>query len=209
LNVLGTFRLEINNETITPPALQGKILLALLLEARVTGRDGVNTLELLDALYPEYEESRGLGALKQLVFRIRSSLGKSAILRLSDGYALGALETDAEAFLTTGATHLWRGTVLSDLSEDIAFGLRDALAQALKRCAESLPETDPQEAVRLAEIMRESDPYDQKALRHHLRMLEVCTDLRKLERTYAQARGQLSEVGEDLPESWREYLQQL
>jgi hypothetical protein len=209
LNVLGTFRLEINNETITPPALQGKILLALLLEARVTGRDGVNTLELLDALYPEYEESRGLGALKQLVFRIRSSLGKSAILRLSDGYALGALETDAEAFLTTGATHLWRGTVLSDLSEDIAFGLRDALAQALKRCAESLPETDPQEAVRLAEIMRESDPYDQQALRHHLRVLEITADLRKLERTYSQAREQLSEVGEDLPESWREYLQQM
>jgi tetratricopeptide (TPR) repeat protein len=208
LNVLGTLRLEINNEAITPPALQGKILLAVLLEARVTGRDGVNTLELLDALYPEYEEGRGLGALKQLVFRIRASLGKSAILRLSDGYSLGALETDAETFLSTGATHLWRGPVLSDLPEDIASGLRDALAQALERRAESLPETDPQEAVRLAEIMRESDPYDQQALRHHLRVLEVSTDLRKLERTYAQARDQLSEVGEDLPESWREYLQQ-
>jgi tetratricopeptide (TPR) repeat protein len=208
LNVLGTLRLEINNETITPPALQGKILLAVLLEARVTGRDGVKTLELLDALYPEYDESRGLGALKQLVFRIRASLGKSAVLRLSDGYSLGTLETDAETFLSTGATHLWRGPVLSDLSEDIASGLRDALAQALELCVESLPETDPQEAVRLAEIMRESDPYDQQALRHHLRVLEIGADLRKLERTYAQAREQLSEVGEDLPESWREYLQQ-
>jgi tetratricopeptide (TPR) repeat protein len=208
LNVLGTLRLEINNETITPPALQGKILLAVLLEARITGRDGVNTLELLDVLYPEYEEGRGLGALKQLVFRIRASLGKSAILRLSDGYSLGSLETDAETFLSTGATHLWRGPVLSDLSEDIAFGLRDALAQALELCVESMPETDPQEAVRLAEIMRESDPYDQQALRHHLRVLEITADLRKLERTYSQAREQLSEVGEDLPESWREYLQQ-
>lgn len=208
LNVLGTLRLEINNETITPPALQGKILLALLLEARVTGRDGVNTLELLDVLYPEYEEGRGLGALKQLVFRIRTSLGKSAILRLSDGYSLGMLETDVETFLSTGATHLWRGSVLNDLPEDIAPGLRDALAQALELCAESLPQTDPQEAVRLAEIMRESDPYDQKALRHHLRVLEVGADVRKLERTYAHAREQLSEVGEDLPESWREYLQQ-
>jgi hypothetical protein len=97
--------------------------------------------------------------------------------------------------------------VLSDLSEDIASGLRDALAQAMELCAESLPETDPQEAVRLAEIWRESDPYDQEALRYHLRVLEVSADLRKLERTYAQAREQLIEVGEDLPESWREYLQ--
>ena len=207
LNVLGAFRLECNNETITAPALQGKILLTLLLEARLTGREGVKTLELLDALYPQHEESTGSGALKQLVFRTRNSLGKAAVLRISDGYSLGTLETDAELFLVSGATHLWRGRLLSDLSEDIAPALRDAIGQALQRSVESLLESDPFEAARLAEIMRESDPYDHKALSYHLRALEVA-DPNKLERTYANARVQMREVGEDLPESWRAYLQQ-
>jgi tetratricopeptide (TPR) repeat protein len=206
LSVLGSLRLEVNHQTITPPAMQGKILLALLLEARVTGREGVKALELLDALYPEHEESMGLGALKQLVFRLRNSLGKSTILRISDGYALGTLETDAEAFLESAATHLWRGPVLQDLPEDIATSLRDALAQALRLNTERLLESDPLEAARLAEIMRESDPYDHKALHHQLRALEIAADLRKLERTYAQAREQLREVGENLPESWQSYF---
>jgi pentatricopeptide repeat protein len=208
LNVLGTFRLESNNATIPPPALQGKILLALLLEARLTGREGVKTLEMLDVLYPEHEESMGAGALKQLVFRTRTSLGKAAILRINDGYALGTLETDAELFLASGATHLWRGPLLSDLSEDIAPALRDAIGQALQLSVESLLESDPLEAARMADIMRESDPYDHKALRYHLRALEVHADLNKLERTYATARVQLREVGENLPESWRAFLGQ-
>jgi tetratricopeptide (TPR) repeat protein len=209
LNVLGPLGLESNFEPITPPALQGKILLALLLEARLTGRDGVKTLELLDRLYPEHEENMGMGALKQLVFRTRASLGKAAILRISDGYALGTLETDAETFLASGATFLWRGPLLNDLPEDIAPALRDAMGQALQLSAKSILETDPLEAARLAEIMRESDPYDLSVLQFHLRALEICADLRKLERTYAQARAQLREVGEDLPESWQAYLKQV
>jgi hypothetical protein len=208
LNVLGALRLENNKQTITPPALQGKILLALLLEARLTGREGVKTLEMLDVLYPEHEESMGAGALKQLVFRTRTSLGKAAILRINDGYALGTLETDAELFLASGESQLWRGPLLSDLSEDIAPALRDALGEALQRSFETLIETDPPEAARLAEIMRESDPYDHDALRHQLRALERSADLRKLDRIYAQARVQLLEVGEELPESWRTFLQQ-
>jgi hypothetical protein len=75
--------------------------------------------------------------------------------------------------------------------------------------AKSILETDPLEAARLAEIMRESDPYDLSVLQFHLRALEICADLRKLERTYAQARAQLREVGEDLPESWQAYLKQV
>jgi hypothetical protein len=207
LSVLGSLRLEVNFETITPPAMQGKIFLALLLEARVTGREGVKALELLDVLYPEHEESTGLGALKQLVFRLRSSLGKSAILRISDGYALGTLETDAEVFLESAATHLWRGPVLQDLPDDITSFLRDALAQALRLNTERLLENDPLEAHRLAEIMCESDPYDLHALRLNLRALERTGDARRLERSYAQARTQLSEVGENLPERWQAFLQ--
>jgi tetratricopeptide (TPR) repeat protein len=206
LNVLGSLRLEINFETITSPALQGKILLALLLEARVTGREGVKALELLDSLYPEHEENMGLGALKQLVFRLRNSLGKSSILRISDGYALGTLETDAEAFLESAATHLWRGPVLQDLPDDIATSLRDALVQALRLNTERLLENDPLEAHRLSEIMRETDPYDLHALRLNLRALERTGDARGLERSYAQARAQFDEVGEHLPESWQVFL---
>jgi tetratricopeptide (TPR) repeat protein len=208
LLVLGHFKLEVNDQTITPPALQGKILLALLLEARITGRDGVKTLELLDALYPEHEESMGIGALKQLVFRTRASLGKAAILRISDGYALGAIQTDAEVFLRAAATHLWRGPVLNDLPEDIASALRDALGQALQLSSESLLESDPLEAARLAEIIREADPYNLSALRLNLRALEAAAEMRKIERTYALARTQLSDVGEDLPESWEAFLRQ-
>jgi hypothetical protein len=212
LSVLGSLQLEVNFETITPPAMQGKILLALLLEARVTGREGVKVLELLDVLYPEHEENMGLGALKQLVFRLRGSLGKSAILRISNGYALGTLETDAEAFLASAAleaaeTQLWRGPVLQDLPDDIATLLRDALAQSLRLNTERLLENDPLEAQRLSEIMRESDPYDLNALRLNLRALERGGDDRRLEGSYAQARGQFSEVGERLPESWRVFLQ--
>jgi hypothetical protein len=206
LNVLGSLRLEVNHEVITSPAMQGKIFLALLLEARVTGREGVKALELLDVLYPEHDEGSGLGALKQLVFRLRNSLGKSAILRISGGYALGMLETDAEAFLESAATHLWRGPVLQDLPDDIANLLRDALAQALRLNTERLLENDPLEAQRLAEIMCESDPYDLNALRLNLRALERMGDDRRLERSYAQARGQFSEVGERLPERWQTFL---
>ena len=206
LTILGAFRLEVGSEAITPPAAQGKILLALLLEARLTGRDGVKVLELLDAIYPDFDEARGQGALKQLVFRLRAGLGKAAILRVSDGYALGRVETDAESFLEHRRTQLWRGPLLNDLPEEIAPDLRDALEQALRVQAQVLLERDPLEAARVAELLRETNPYDADALRLTLRALEVADEPRRLERVYAQARDQFADVDEHLPVSWKAFL---
>ena len=207
LYVLGSIKLEYQNQAATSPALQGKVMLALLLEARITGRDGVKALELLDTLYPDQDETRGLGALKQLVFRLRSSLGKGAILRINDGYALGEIGSDAETFLQTRATHLWRGPLLNDIEEDIAMNLRDALNQALKISVENLLEHDASEAVRLGEILLETNPYETDVLALLIRALQASNDSRKLERVYAQARDQFTDVSEQLPASWEAFLQ--
>ena len=164
LEVLGSLRLFSSGKPLTPPAEQGRRLLLLLLEARVLGREGVRVLDLLESLYPAQDEERAENALKQLVYRLRGVLGKGAVLRLRDRYALGALSSDAESFLDGGPTRLWRGPALEDFAEDEGAALRDLLHDQLTKTLPTVLERDPTEGLRLLELLLEARPYDEALL---------------------------------------------
>lgn len=184
-----------------------KELLALLTEARIAGRAEVSTLELLEALYPDLPEALAANLLKQAVFQARAHLGQGVIATTPGGYALGSLETDAERFLRTGDTRLWRGGFLEDVSGERDEAVRGALYQALAGRARSLLEADPREAVRLGQILLCAEPYDAKILALTLQALHQEGNRRGLSRLYQEARERMKEVGEALPEDWRGFLE--
>lgn len=184
-----------------------KELLALLAEARIAGRSEVSTLELLGALYPGLPEALAANLLKQAVFQTRAHLGQGIIATTPGGYALGSLETDAERFLKTGDTRLWRGGYLEDASGDRDEAVRGALYQALAGRVRSLLEADPHEAVRLGRILLSAEPYDAEVLALTLRALRQQGNRRGLSRLYQQARERMAEVGEALPQNWQAFLE--
>jgi tetratricopeptide (TPR) repeat protein len=184
-----------------------KELLALLAEARIAGRSEVSTLELLEALYPGLPEAEAANLLKQAVFQARAHLGQGVIATTPGGYTLGSLETDAELFLKTGDTRLWRGGLLEDVSGDRDEAVRGALYQALAGRVRSLLETDPREAVRLGRILLSAEPYDAEILALTLRALRQEGNRRGLSRLYQQARERMTEVGEALPQDWQGFLE--
>jgi tetratricopeptide (TPR) repeat protein len=198
LELLGELRLLGPDGPQQAPAEQGRALLVLLLEARATGREGVRVLDLLDALYPDADEAKAQGALKQLVYRLRGALGKRAIVRLSDAYALGEISSDAEDFLFTHDTQLWRGPCLGDLGIEVGVTLRETLYESLRGRAETLVDQDPLEAARLASILTEADPYDRLAFEIGARALTNARETARLERWVRNANANLSEVGEAL-----------
>ncbi len=198
LELLGELRLIGPDGPQQAPAAQGRALLVMLLEARATGREGVRVLDLLDALYPDALEAKAQGALKQLVYRLRGGLGKRAIVRLSEAYALGEISSDAEDFLFTHDTQLWRGACLTDLEMDVASTLRETLYESLRGRAEALVSNDPLEAARLAAILTEADPYDRTAFEIGARALTNATETVRLERWLLTASANLGEVGEQL-----------
>jgi hypothetical protein len=210
LEVLGPMRLRVAG-TITP--LRGgkrKELLALLLEARIRGRSEVTGLDLCDALYPLEPEVTALGALKATVFKVRSSLGSDLIDTTPRGYALGTVGSDAEAFLRTGETTLWRGTYLEDIGlEGRDENVREALHRALEVRVGALLEggaTAAQEAARLGRLLVLAEPYDLIALDLACRALQASQNRQGLSRLYTEARTRLLEVGETLPERSAEFL---
>jgi tetratricopeptide (TPR) repeat protein len=184
-----------------------KELLALLVEARIAGRSEVSTLELLGALYPGLPEAEAANLLKQAVFQARVHLGQGVIATTPGGYALGSLETDAELFLKTGDTRLWRGGFLEDASGDRDEAVRGALYQALAGRVRNLLEPDPHEAVRLGRILLSAEPYDPEILALTLRALRKEGNHRGLARLYQEARERMKEVGEALPEDWQGFLE--
>ena len=206
LRVLGPLQIERDGSSLSYYARQGKLLLAHLLEARIAGRSEVSRLDLIDSLYPDTDEKQAAAALKQLVYRLRSTLSTEAVMRTSNGYALGDVSSDAEAFLQSGDTNLWRGPYLEDL-EAWTSSTQDALYHALHlQVAERLKQT-PQEASRLSQLLLEADPYDLEALFHHLRAQQTAGNIAGLERLYQRHREHFSEVGEHLPGDWDTFLQ--
>lgn len=180
-------------------------LLAALFEARIAGKTEVTRLELLDALYPDEDETHAASSLKELVRSTRASLGAHAIQTTANGYALGAVQTDAEAFLETGNTALWRGAYLGGLgSGDDA--VRESLHLALSLQAEQRLETDPREAARLGKLLLEADPYNLEHLKLTLSALRALGNHQSLKRTYAAARQRMADVGETLPKQWQTFL---
>jgi tetratricopeptide (TPR) repeat protein len=201
LEVLGSMRA--NGKPISDRNKKAKECLALLLEARIAGRREVAQLELLDSLYPDLTEDKALGALRQLVFRLRSNLGQEAILRGSAGYSLGAVSTDVEQFLETHDPSLWRGLYLEDLGEGWDSRIRDVLYDALKEVIQAVP----LEAARLSQILLEANPLDLEVLKLCLGFRNSSGDQRGLSQWYAKNRERFFEVGETLPENWRDLLE--
>ncbi|MDX2005769.1 MAG: hypothetical protein SFU83_10875 [Meiothermus sp.] len=205
LQVLGAVQIQLNGVPISDRNRKAKEMLALLLEARLSGRGEVGPLELYDALYPEMSEEKAVSALKQLVYRLRSGLGAEVVLRTAGGYALGAVSSDAEAFLNTGNTRLWRGTYMHGLSQNSASLSADSLYSTLRDKAQALASSQPKEAARLGQILLEADPYDTQALVILVRAMQG-QNPKTLVTLYEQARRRMLEVGERLPEHWQDFL---
>jgi tetratricopeptide (TPR) repeat protein len=206
LQVLGVMQIAHESRTESVRGQKRKELLAVLLEARILGRNEVTMLELFDALYPNVSESEAASGLKQTVFKVRSSYGQNTITTTANGYALGAITSDAETFLRDADTRLWRGPYLQDASLELSASVLEVLTLALHAKAKMLLESDPKEAARVGRILLEIDPYDLKALRLVCQALRALENHRSLSRLYSDARAKLLEVGETLPERWQEFL---
>jgi hypothetical protein len=207
LCVLGPFRAVRDGQAVRVQTATGKLLLLLLLEARIAGQSEVSDLMLADALCPDQPEHAARVIIKNLVYRLRSSLGANAILRTAGGYALGAVTTDAERFLAHPDLSLWRGAYATD-TELPESGVQGMLFEKLLEVVRNTLERDARAAVKPARILVDSEPYDTDALTVLLTALRQTENRRDLARVYAAARARLLEVGEHLPESWQVFLQQ-
>jgi tetratricopeptide (TPR) repeat protein len=206
LEVLGPVRLWVEGSPVEYGARKGWELLGVLLEARLAGRSEVTKLDLIDTLYPEMDEGKAAAALKQLVYRLRSALGSAVITRTSQGYALGAVASDAEQFLQRGDTRLWRGPYLQGVSGGWDASVRESLYHALRTQASRLLPNAPEEALRIGRLLLEADPYDLEGLTLGVRALQHMNNPAGAERLYRQAREHFAEVGERLPEDWQQFL---
>jgi thioredoxin-like negative regulator of GroEL len=206
LEVLGPMQLRLEGRSDAVRGQKRKELLAVLLEARISGRNEVPTLELLKRLYPGVPDSEAGTALRQIIFQTRASLGQGLITTTAGGYALGAVESDVEVFLKTQQTRLWRGAYWQDVSLEADETVRGAVYHALRSSIRARLEADPSEAARLGRILLEADPYDLEALRLTCLALRQSENQRGLAQLYQQARGHFLEVGEALPADWASFL---
>jgi len=183
-------------------------LLVALLEAQWRGQPEVTRLALMDALYPGAGEAQARASLRELIHQTRASFGPGVIQTTPDGYALGAVTSDAALFLEGGDTRLWRGLAPQDAGAGEHGGaMNEALHLALGRHIEAAMCTDPQEAARAARLLLDAEPYDLDILRLALKALRTAGNHRSLSRVYGAAHARLREVGERLPERWSEFLQ--
>ena len=206
LGMLGPLRLERDGKPIALRGRKRQELLAYLCEARIAGRSEVTTLDLLETLFPLEDETAARNALKQQIFQARSSLGADCIVSTPNGYALGNVSSDAEAFLETGEADAWRGAYLEGIGEGWIPNVHDAISLALRSRIEVLIGTEITQAVRLARILLEMEPYDPPALRLALRALMRAGDERGAARLFADHRAQLLEVEEVIPTSLEAFL---
>jgi DNA-binding SARP family transcriptional activator len=204
INVLGTVSLEQHGKPINYRGRKRLEFLGYLLETRISGRIEAPTLEIIDALYPDMLEPEAKSALKQLVYLLRSKLGADVIQSTSQGYALGAIGSDAEEFLETGNPSLWQGVYLQGLSDGWLPGVREALVQAIRQKIEGLAKTDLKQAARLGQILLEMEPYDRDTLELTLRA--IGTDDKISASLYRQAKIRFEQIGESLPNSSDAFL---
>jgi hypothetical protein len=207
LQVLGPLRVMRDAQAVRLNTRTGRAMLGLLLAARLTGQGGCSSLELCDALWPDTDERTAQTNLKHLVYRLRSSLGSGSILRLPDGYALGAVESDAERFLGGDDLSLWRGMCFEDFDPDtLPAEPRQRLIHQLKTLVLTALERDARSAVRPARLLVQNEPYDLAALRLLCRALHQVQNRRDLARVYREAQQRMLEVGEEIPERWQDFL---
>jgi tetratricopeptide (TPR) repeat protein len=209
LEVLGSMQIKLESQTTPVRGRKRQELLALLLEARISGRSEVSKLELVDKLYLNADEIQANAGLRDVIYQIRSSLGESTLTTTANGYALGSLKTDVETFLETGNTQLWRGVYLEGLTLETSDTVRESIYLALRTRAEGLLETDPIEVTRVGRLLCEADPYDLEALRLTVTGLRAGQNHRSLSRFYDSARMRFLEIGEVLPARWQDFLTQI
>ena len=206
IGLLGELHIERDKHIIRLQGLKRKVLIALLAEASVLGRDGKTQVDLLDALYPNQPELEAVAALHQLVRQTRVLLGEASIVTLESGYGLRKVNLDIVEFLETGDTKLWHGAYLEDVALEANPQVLEALKTKLHDRTKSQLETDPHEAARVARILLEMDTYDLVALEMAVRALQNLKHYTSLKRLYLQTRVALHEVGEVLPELWKDFL---
>ncbi len=206
LEVLGTMQFVQNGVTEGVRGRKRAELLGVLLEAKLSGRGEVSRLELLDTLYLDEDELKAATNLREMVHVLRERLGAETILTTTTGYALGDVESDAELFLTTGDTRLWRGAYLEGVTLEQQGSVAESLYLLLFSKARDILGTDAKEATRLGRILLEYDPYNQEYLRLCMQALRSGNNHKSLTRLYMESREKFVEVGETLPESWQVFL---
>jgi tetratricopeptide (TPR) repeat protein len=206
LLVLGEVLVHKHDQPIKYRGRKRLEFLLYLLETRISGRDEASTLELIDALYPALAEAEAKASLKQLVYLLRNQLGSHSIQSTPNGYALGAVKSDIEAFLNTPQAQLWRGTYLQGFGEGWIQSVRDAAVHALQQKVEQLAETEPKQAVRLGKILLEMEPYDLDVL--ELTLQALIGSHENPNRFYLERRQQLLEVNQILPETASAFLKE-
>ncbi len=202
LEVLGPLRVVLGDREIALGGRLRRALLALLLEGRIAGTNGLSAPELIDALYPDRDDAAAAASLKQLVFQTRKAVGAAALLTTPTGYALGHVSSDAEEFLARLDTHLWRGPYREDLDGGNA-AVAGALTHGLRSAAWARVADDPEEAKRAGLVLLRGEPYDARNLHLALAALEAAGRGDEADAAYASARARFAEVGEALPPSWR------
>ena len=179
-----------------------RVLLVGLLEARAGGREGLTPLELEDLLYPDQEEARAFGALRELVFALRRQFGPGVIERRGALYILGrSVISDLEVFLANPHPKLGRGPYLDGLGTDAVLW-----ARVYRLGLEAAQRAAPLEAARLLSWLLLEEPYDREGLALLLRKLGANGFSSSAQRTYLQARARFLEVGLVLPASLEEFL---
>jgi tetratricopeptide (TPR) repeat protein len=206
LEVLGLMQISQHKKIEAVKGRKRQELVALLLDARLSGRTEVGRLELFDKLYSSEDELKATNNLKDLVYALRENLGANAIVTTANGYALGTLDSDAEQFLKTGDTNLWRSVYLEGLTVEGQETVSESLYLLLFEKARELLQTDPKETARLGRVLLEYDPYNRDYLTLCLQALRASNNHKSLTRSYTEARKRFVEVGETLPVSWRAFL---
>lgn len=205
VEVLGPLRVARSGREVPFRGHQRRQLLALLLEQRLGGAAGSSVPELIDALYPDRDDAAAAASLKQLVFQTRKALGAQALVATGTGYALGHVASDAEDFLASLDTRLWRGPYREDLEEGNV-AVASALTHGLRSAGWAQVAHDPEEAKRVGLLMLRADPYDPRNLHLALAALEAGDRSEEASAVYGSARARFAELGEDLPTSWRAWL---
>jgi tetratricopeptide (TPR) repeat protein len=206
LEVLGSMQFFANGKGESVRGRKRKELLACLLEARMAGRSHLSQLDLADKLHPENPDEN-LETLKQLVYQVRVAFGQAVIITTGNGYALGAISSDAETFLENGDTNLWRGEYLEGIANSDST-VSDALHHALSGRIEDLLETDPSEAARVGRLLVNAEPYELESWRLTLKAVRQSSTVQSVEKLYHEGCKRMAEVGEVLPASWEVFLSQ-
>ncbi|MBZ9753354.1 hypothetical protein K7W42_21195 [Deinococcus sp. HMF7604] len=206
LTVLGPVQMIRGGEVLPERSVKGFRLLICLLESRLAGRPGVPPDELLEILAPDADPQQAGVRLRQQIRRLRAAYGATCVVRTDHGYALGSeVLSDAELFLKTQQTGLWRGAYAADFP-DFLSSAREVLAYGLRLAAYATEPQQPAEAARLGQILLAMDPFDWPALSLTLRCLRDCGELMTLVSVYTQIRHQCALLGEPLPNTWEDFL---